>query len=79
MTKSEIESVYDSRDSYKPCTDEYHSSGSNLPLQSSENSNKPNFIRNQPHQSRKRERGKVIVKHRSLIVIIHYVKMITQR
>jgi hypothetical protein len=23
---------------------------------------KPNFIRNQPHQSRKRERGKVIVK-----------------
>ena len=35
---------------------------------------KPNFIRNQPHQSRKRERGKVIVKNRSLIVIFHYLK-----
>ena len=30
---SEIESVYDSRDSYKPCRDDYHSSDSNLPLQ----------------------------------------------
>ena len=39
---------------------------------------KPNFLRNQPHQSRKRERGKVIVKNRSLIVIIHCLKMITQ-
>ena len=39
---------------------------------------KLNFIRNQPHQSRKRERGNVIVKHKSLIVIIHYLKMITQ-
>jgi hypothetical protein len=31
---SEIESVYDSRDLNKPCRDDYHSSDSNLPLQS---------------------------------------------
>ena len=66
---SEIESVYDSGDSYKPCRDDYHSSDSNLPLQSSDNTIKTEFYKkkkkkkkNQPHQSRKRESGKMIVK-----------------
>jgi hypothetical protein len=40
---SETEFVYDSGDSYKPCRDDYHSSDSILPLQSSDNSIKIEF------------------------------------
>ena len=55
MTKSEIESVYDSRDSLKPCRDDYHSSDSNLPLQSSENSIKTEFYK-KPATSKSKKR-----------------------
>jgi hypothetical protein len=55
MTKSEIESVYDSRDSYKPCRDDYLSSDSNLPLQSSDNSIKTEFYK-KPATSKSKKR-----------------------
>jgi hypothetical protein len=54
---SEIESVYDSRDSYKPCRDDYLSSDSNLPLQSSDNSIKTEFYKKPvTSKSKKRKR-----------------------
>jgi hypothetical protein len=54
---SEIESVYDNRDLNKPCRDDYHSSDSNLSLQSSENSIKTEFYKKPAtSKSKKRQR-----------------------
>ena len=71
MTKSEIESVYDSGDSYIPCRDDYHSSDSNLPLQSSDNSIKTEFYKKPATSRLKKRKRKSESKNRSLIVIIH--------